>query len=118
MCAAPRPIQPSHPTLPNPTQPRPCHHPPPPHPQALDFLREDCKHINDFFRRAGVATLSVREAFDFAVDPSINDGNVDAELERLSEVAARCVGLGGRVGGQRRRVGVSGRAGVGGWGWG
>lgn len=24
------------------------------HPKALDFLREDCKHINDYFRRNGV----------------------------------------------------------------
>ena len=23
------------------------------HPKALDFLREDCKHINDYFRRSG-----------------------------------------------------------------
>jgi serine/threonine-protein kinase RIO1 len=23
------------------------------HPKALDFLREDCAHINDFFRRRG-----------------------------------------------------------------
>ena len=23
------------------------------HPKALDFLREDCKHVNDFFRRNG-----------------------------------------------------------------
>ncbi|GIL49848.1 hypothetical protein Vafri_6156 [Volvox africanus] len=58
------------------------------HPKALDFLREDCKHVNDYFRRAGVATLTVRETFEFVVDPAINDDNVDAALERLSEVAA------------------------------
>ncbi|PNW73992.1 hypothetical protein CHLRE_13g580900v5 [Chlamydomonas reinhardtii] len=58
------------------------------HPKALDFLREDCKHVNDYFRRAGVATLTVRETFDFVVDPAINDDNVDAALERLSDVAA------------------------------
>lgn len=27
------------------------------HPKALDFLREDCAHINDFFRRKGKAHL-------------------------------------------------------------
>ena len=59
------------------------------HPKALDFLREDCKHVNDFFKRAGVATLTVRETFDFVVDPAINDDNIDAALERLAEVAAR-----------------------------
>ncbi|GLC41017.1 hypothetical protein PLESTM_001146700 [Pleodorina starrii] len=58
------------------------------HPKALDFLREDCKHVNDYFRRAGVATLSVRETFDFVVDPAINDDNVDQALERLRELAA------------------------------
>ncbi|GIL77701.1 hypothetical protein Vretimale_6760 [Volvox reticuliferus] len=58
------------------------------HPKALDFLREDCKHVNDYFRRAGVATLTVRETFEFVVDPAINGENVDAALERLSELAA------------------------------
>ncbi|PNH03150.1 Serine/threonine-protein kinase RIO1 [Tetrabaena socialis] len=60
------------------------------HPKALDFLREDCKHVNDYFRRCGVATLNVRETFDFVVDPAINEDNVDAELERLSEAASSC----------------------------
>jgi serine/threonine-protein kinase RIO1 len=23
------------------------------HPKALDFLREDCKHVNDYFRKKG-----------------------------------------------------------------
>ena len=23
------------------------------HPKALEFLREDCRHVNDFFRRGG-----------------------------------------------------------------
>jgi len=57
------------------------------HPKALDFLREDCKHVNDYFRRNGVATLNMRELFDFAVDPSITDDNIDAALERLMEIA-------------------------------
>ncbi len=61
------------------------------HPKALDFLREDCKHVNDYFRRQGVATLTVRETFDWVVDPAIGDDNLDATLERLSELAARCV---------------------------
>ena len=59
------------------------------HPKALDFLREDCLHINDYFRRGGVAVLTVRELFDFVVDPAINEANVDETLERLNEVAAR-----------------------------
>lgn len=39
---------------------------------------------------AGVATLTVRELFDFAVDPTINNSNMDAALERLMTVATRC----------------------------
>ncbi|PSC75250.1 serine threonine-kinase RIO1-like [Micractinium conductrix] len=59
------------------------------HPRAFDFLREDCQHVNDFFRRAGVATLSVRELFDFTVDPSFGTEGpaLEAELDRLMEVA-------------------------------
>jgi serine/threonine-protein kinase RIO1 len=30
------------------------------HPHALHFLREDIAHVNAFFRRAGVATLTTR----------------------------------------------------------
>ncbi|KAK9820100.1 hypothetical protein WJX72_006140 [[Myrmecia] bisecta] len=58
------------------------------HPRALDFLREDAAHVNAFFRRAGIATLTTRELFDFTVDPSINAGNIDAALEQLKQVAA------------------------------
>jgi hypothetical protein len=38
---------------------------------------------------SGVATLSVRELFDFVVDPTINDSNLEAAVERLMEVASR-----------------------------
>ena len=38
---------------------------------------------------SGVAILTVRELFDFAVDPSINDSNIDTALERLMAVASR-----------------------------
>ncbi len=37
----------------------------------------------------GVATLTVRELFDFAVDPTITDDNIDAVLDKLMETAAR-----------------------------
>ena len=52
----------------------------------------DCQHVNDYFRRAGVATLTVRELFDFVVDPAIAEGaELDAELDRLMELASRWV---------------------------
>eukprot|EP00882_Tetradesmus_deserticola_P022535 GHRQ01024452.1.p1 GENE.GHRQ01024452.1~~GHRQ01024452.1.p1 ORF type:complete len:332 (+),score=177.59 GHRQ01024452.1:83-997(+) len=58
------------------------------HPKALDFLREDCAHVNDFFRRGGVAVLTNRELFDYAVDPNINDSNEAAVLGELQQRAA------------------------------
>ena len=51
---------------------------------------EDATHVNAFFRRAGIATLTTRELFDFAVDPSIHAGNLAEALEQLQEVASRC----------------------------
>ena len=56
------------------------------HPKALDFLREDCKHVNDFFKRAGVPTLTMRELFDVVTDPLVTEENLDAVLDALKEV--------------------------------
>ncbi|KAI3806980.1 hypothetical protein L1987_22900 [Smallanthus sonchifolius] len=55
------------------------------HPHALDFLREDCVHVSDFFKKHGVAVMSIRELFDFIVDPSINDDSVDSYLEEAQK---------------------------------
>lgn len=59
------------------------------HPKALDFLREDIKHINDYFSRGGVAVLSNREVFDFVTDANITDDNEEASWEALQQIAAR-----------------------------
>ncbi|GMH45534.1 hypothetical protein BSKO_13491 [Bryopsis sp. KO-2023] len=59
------------------------------HPHALDFLKEDSKHLNDFFTRQGIATLTVRELFDFSVDPTITDENMEETLDHMLEVADR-----------------------------
>ncbi|XP_031106543.1 serine/threonine-protein kinase RIO1-like [Ipomoea triloba] len=53
------------------------------HPHALDFLREDCVHVSDFFRKHGVAVMTIRELFDFIVDPMIDDDSVDTYLEEV-----------------------------------
>ncbi|MCO5560163.1 hypothetical protein L7F22_013770 [Adiantum nelumboides] len=53
------------------------------HPRALDFLREDCLHVSDFFRKSGVPVMTVRELFDFIVDPSLSDNDVDDYLEKM-----------------------------------
>ena len=59
------------------------------HPRALDFLREDIQHVNAFFRRAGVATLTMRELFSFVVDANISADNIDVALRGLMNLAAR-----------------------------
>ncbi|KAL8030838.1 hypothetical protein ABFX02_14G312400 [Erythranthe guttata] len=55
------------------------------HPHALDFLREDCLHVSDFFRKNGVAAMTIRELFDFIVDPTIGDDSVDSYLEEVQQ---------------------------------
>ncbi|XP_064457260.1 serine/threonine-protein kinase RIO1-like [Ornithodoros turicata] len=56
------------------------------HPNALEFLRKDCTNITDFFAKCGVKTMTMRQLFDFVTDPNINDGNIDAYLERAQEL--------------------------------
>ncbi|CAG5025146.1 unnamed protein product [Parnassius apollo] len=58
------------------------------HPHAFEFLRKDCTNISDFFRKKGVATLTVKELFDFITDASINENNLEECLEKLSDKAA------------------------------
>ncbi|KAL0432245.1 UNVERIFIED_CONTAM: Serine/threonine-protein kinase rio1 [Sesamum latifolium] len=55
------------------------------HPHALDFLREDCLHVSDFFKKRGVAVMTIRELFDFIVDPTIDDDSVDSYLEEAQK---------------------------------
>lgn len=39
--------------------------------QALELLRQDCYNVNNFFRRQGVSTLTLREFFEWVVDPTL-----------------------------------------------
>ncbi|GAB2240939.1 hypothetical protein Droror1_Dr00021457 [Drosera rotundifolia] len=55
------------------------------HPHALDFLREDCLHVSDFFKKNGVGVMTIRELFDFVVDPTITDEDVDTYLEEVQQ---------------------------------
>ncbi|KAB2633154.1 serine/threonine-protein kinase RIO1-like [Pyrus ussuriensis x Pyrus communis] len=60
------------------------------HPHALDFLREDCVHVSDFFKKHGVAVMTIRELFDFIVDPTIADDVVESYLDMVQrKVTAR-----------------------------
>lgn len=61
------------------------------HPRALDFLREDVTHVNDFFRRAGIAVLTTRQLFEFVVDPLINQHNLSEALQSLQQLATRYI---------------------------
>ncbi|CAH0560722.1 unnamed protein product [Brassicogethes aeneus] len=58
------------------------------HPHALEFLRKDCTNITDFFKKKDVATMGIKDLFDFITDPSINESNMDECLEKLSEKAS------------------------------
>ncbi|KAL6652510.1 hypothetical protein ACP70R_011435 [Stipagrostis hirtigluma subsp. patula] len=53
------------------------------HPSALDFLKEDCLHVTDFFKKRGVAVMTVTALFNFVVDQNIADEDVDDYLEKV-----------------------------------
>eukprot|EP00897_Mesotaenium_endlicherianum_P010349 jgi/Mesen1/9342/ME000061S08781 len=55
------------------------------HPRALDFLREDCLHVTDYFKKNGVPTMHMRELFDFVTDPTLTDDTTDDYLEKMQE---------------------------------
>ncbi|CAG9826597.1 unnamed protein product [Diabrotica balteata] len=57
------------------------------HPHALEFLRKDCTNITDYFRKREVATLGIKELFDFITDPSITENNMEECLDTLAEKA-------------------------------
>ncbi|KAL6198582.1 hypothetical protein ACLB2K_028374 [Fragaria x ananassa] len=52
---------------------------------ANDFLRQDCLHVSGFFKKRGVAVMTVRELFDFIVDPSIAEEAVDSYLDEVQK---------------------------------
>ncbi|KAJ1695116.1 hypothetical protein LUZ63_011814 [Rhynchospora breviuscula] len=55
------------------------------HPLALEFLKEDCLHVTDFFKKHGVAVMSVTELFYFVIDPAISDESVNEYLEKAQQ---------------------------------
>ncbi|XP_023155981.1 serine/threonine-protein kinase rio1-like isoform X4 [Zea mays] len=55
------------------------------HPSALDFLKEDCLHVSDFFKKRGVPVMIVTDLFNFVIDQSISDEDVDDYLEKAQQ---------------------------------
>lgn len=39
--------------------------------------------MQDFYRKHGVAVMTIRELFDFIVDPTISDETVDSYLDEV-----------------------------------
>uniref|UniRef100_A0A1B6CH20 Serine/threonine-protein kinase RIO1 n=2 Tax=Clastoptera arizonana TaxID=38151 RepID=A0A1B6CH20_9HEMI len=58
------------------------------HPHALEFLRKDCTNVTEFFHRKDVATMQVKQLFDFITDPTITESNMEAYLDKASAMAA------------------------------
>lgn len=58
------------------------------HPHALEFLRKDCTNVTDYFKRKQVATMSLKDLFDFITDPNIKESNLEQCLNVLSEKAS------------------------------
>ena len=53
------------------------------HPNAVEFLRRDCDNVNNFFSKKKVRVPSLRELFDFVTDDTIDDENIDDEVDKL-----------------------------------
>jgi len=54
------------------------------HPNSLEFLRKDCQHVVDFFRRKGLLNLlSIQQLFNFITDKSIPSENIDSYVETI-----------------------------------
>uniref|UniRef100_A0A453BEJ7 non-specific serine/threonine protein kinase n=1 Tax=Aegilops tauschii subsp. strangulata TaxID=200361 RepID=A0A453BEJ7_AEGTS len=60
------------------------------HPSALDFLKEDCLHVSDFFKKRGVGVMTVTDLINFVIDRSIADDDVDDYLEQTLDYVKQC----------------------------
>lgn len=59
------------------------------HKNSFHFLRKDIANVTNFFRKKGVATMTIKDLFFFIVDPSINEKNMEEVLLALSEKCAQ-----------------------------
>jgi len=59
------------------------------HPNALEFLRMDCRNVTDYFaKRYTLKTiLNMQQLFNYITDPTITDSNEQAYLDKAIEQA-------------------------------
>jgi RIO kinase 1 len=59
------------------------------HPNALEFLRMDCRNVTDYFAKRNTLKpiLSMQQLFNYITDPTINDLNEQAYLDKMFEQA-------------------------------
>merc|ERR1719193_1723335 len=55
------------------------------HPNSMEFLRMDCKNVNDYFRREGVNVCTYIELFEFVVDTNIRRKKVGKRIEQMAK---------------------------------
>ncbi|XP_055383613.1 serine/threonine-protein kinase rio1 [Condylostylus longicornis] len=55
------------------------------HPSALEFLKKDCININDFFKKKGVGTMTVKALFEFITNPLITIQNINEHLDAIAK---------------------------------
>ncbi|CAO3674834.1 unnamed protein product [Umbelopsis vinacea] len=53
------------------------------HPHAFEFLRKDLSNVTDYFKRKGVEVLSLKQLFDFVINP--NFGSTEEEADQALE---------------------------------
>ncbi|XP_066598713.1 serine/threonine-protein kinase RIO1 [Prorops nasuta] len=54
------------------------------HPMALEFLRKDCTNITEYFKKNGVAVMSIKSLFDFITDPTVTETIMENYLDKIS----------------------------------
>ena len=59
------------------------------HPNALEFLRMDCRNVTDYFakRCTHKSILTMQQLFNYITDPTITDSNEQAYLDKVMEQA-------------------------------
>ena len=55
------------------------------HPHAFEFLRKDCMNVTAFFTKGGVGAMYTQELFDFVIDPTVKDEDVDSYLTDVQD---------------------------------